>query len=78
MVSIEEATKIAERYGLDLNESKKYKAELYYISKCGNKSKIKPEEFTDDMKSIIFMMSHGFIIADKIVGKILTEGVVIK
>jgi hypothetical protein len=75
ILSIEEMTKIAEQYGLDVNTVEKGKGGMFYINEDGEKIKIKPEDFTEDMKSIDFMMSHGFIMSDKIVGKMIMEGI---
>jgi hypothetical protein len=74
MLSIEEMTKIAKEYRLDVNKVEKGKGGMFYICEDGNKVEIKPEDFTEDMKSLDFMISHGFIMADIIVGKMIMEG----
>jgi len=61
MLSIEEMTEIAKRYGIDINKVNPGEGGLFYINENGDKVKISPDEFTKDMKSIDFMMSHGFI-----------------
>jgi len=70
-IKMEQHINLMHKDTLDLNEFKKYKGDIYCVNEYGDKSKINPKNYTDDMKSIVFLMSHGFIIVDKIVGNII-------
>lgn len=74
MLSVDELTKYAELYGIEVNQVEKSSGEIFFIDSDGNKAKINPEDFTEDMKSIDFMMAHGFIVADKLVGQFVIKG----
>ena len=48
MVNIEQAIKLAEQYGFDVNKVEKSKGGFFYINENGEKKQISTDEFTDD------------------------------
>ena len=73
MINIEQAIKLAEQYGFDVNKVEKSKGGFFYINESGEKKQISTDEFTDDMKSVDFQLSNGFIVLDKIKGNIIID-----
>ena len=47
MVNIEQAIKLAEQYGFDVNKVEKSKGGFFYINENGEKKQISTDEFTD-------------------------------
>lgn len=70
-VNIEMAVELAKQYGMEVNKVDNANGGFFYIDEDGNKIKIQPDEFTDEMKSLDFQLSNGFIILDELKGNII-------
>lgn len=72
-VNIEKAIELANIYGFEVNQVDKGNGGFFYTNENGMKVKVDPNEYTEEMKSLDFQLSNGFIILDELKGNLALD-----